>query len=75
MKIMTNHRDLGAVSNCCGKLLYDNSELCPDCWENCVPEIECDKCSGQGVTKFLVVFTQICTKCNGEGSVYLNDGI
>lgn len=76
---MTNTRnyvlhDLGkgeGVSNCCGAEMYADYDICPDCKEHCDTEIDCSACDGQGITKFLIIFTRTCKKCQGEGWVTL----
>ena len=38
------------ISDCCGREVYDDQDICPDCGEHCTVLIPCEDCNGEGYT-------------------------
>jgi DnaJ-class molecular chaperone len=87
MKQFTNAKEfrnvltIDRLSNCCGAVVYPDSDICSDCKEHCGIEETCDECCGTGTVDVLdysrsmemridpPIKTVTCSKCNGEGYI------
>ena len=72
------------LSNCCGAVVYPDSDICSDCNDHCGIEETCDLCDGKGTIEVREDYhppmainerwkTITCTKCAGEGFIEVEE--
>jgi DnaJ-class molecular chaperone len=84
-KEFRNTITIESLSNCCGAVVYPDSDICSDCKEHCGIEETCDECYGKGTIDVLddsksmemridpPLKTITCEKCNGEGYIEVDE--
>ena len=81
-KEFKNKFTIERLSDCCGAVVYPDSDICtdPKCGEHCGVEVTCDLCEGRGTIEVRKDYhppmcinerweTITCTKCAGEGYI------
>ena len=84
-KEFRNTITIESLSNCCGAVVYPDSDICSDCKEHCGIEETCTECYGEGKVDVLddsksmemridtPIKTVTCSKCNGEGYIEVDE--
>lgn len=69
------------LSNCCGAVVYPDSDICSDCKEHCTIEETCSECDGTGEVEIIdqsrvnsrtidIPYKKIkCELCDGTGII------
>jgi hypothetical protein len=84
-KEFRNTITIDRLSNCCGAVVYPDSDICSDCKEHCGIEETCDMFYCKGTIDVLddsrelqryidpPIKTVTCEKCNGEGYIEVDE--
>jgi DnaJ-class molecular chaperone len=63
----------GKVIECCGEIVTNDYQICPECKEHC-GEDDCEECNGSGeVEETFIDDDNMCSWCNGTGEGMTSD--